>query len=83
MGHPIYLKAKAGEEKSMLEKRKPFEDVYEDVLQAPYDMAKAGLPEFQSPVVQPHTRGSQRLLCHAIKKLTFKFRASQPSFDGR
>jgi hypothetical protein len=56
LGHPIDLKAKAGGEKSMSEKRGPLEDAEGVVLQDPRDRAKAGLPESQSPVVGPHTR---------------------------
>jgi hypothetical protein len=56
LGHPIDLKAKAGGEKSMSEKRGSLEDAEGAVPQDPRDMAKAGLPESQSPAVQPHTR---------------------------
>ena len=56
LGHPIHLKAKAGGEKSMSEKREPLEDAEGAVLQDPRDRAKAGLPEPQSPAVQTHTR---------------------------
>ena len=56
LGHPIDLKAKAGGEKSMSEKRESLEDAEGDVLQGPCDMAKAGLPEPQSPVVEIHIR---------------------------
>jgi len=55
LGHPIYLKAKVGGEKSMSEKRKTLEDAYGAVPQGPHDMVKARLPESQSPVVEPHT----------------------------
>ena len=55
LGHPIDLKAKAGGEKSMPEKREPLEDAEGAVLQDPRDRAKARLPESQSPVVEPHT----------------------------
>jgi hypothetical protein len=37
------------------EKRESLEDAEGAVLQGPCDMAKAGLPELQSPVVEPHT----------------------------
>ena len=40
----------------MSEKRESLEDAEGGVLQGPRDMAKAGLPESQSPVVEPHTR---------------------------
>ena len=56
LGHLVYLKAKAGGEKSMPEKRESLEDAEGAVLQDPRDRAKAGLPESQSPAVQPHTR---------------------------
>jgi hypothetical protein len=54
--HPIDPKAKAGGEKSMLEKREPLEDAEGVVLQDPRDRAKAELPESQSPAVKTHTR---------------------------
>ena len=56
LGHPIDLKAKAGGEKSMSEKRGTLEDAEGAVLQGPRDRAKATLPESQSPAVEPHTR---------------------------
>jgi len=56
LGHPINLKAKAGGEKSMSEKRETLEDAEGAVLQDPRDRAKAGLPESQSPAVKAHTR---------------------------
>ncbi len=40
----------------MLEKRESLEDAESDVLQDPCDMAKAELPEPQSPVVEIHIR---------------------------
>ena len=52
LGHLVDLKAKAGGEKSMPEKREPLEDAEGAVLQDPRDRAKAGLPEPQSPAVQ-------------------------------
>jgi len=54
LGHPIYLKTKVGGEKSMSEKRESLEDAEGGVLRGPYDMAKAKLPESQSPVVEPY-----------------------------
>ena len=42
--------------KSMAGKREMSEDVYGIVLQRLRDMVKAGLPESQCPVVEPHTR---------------------------
>ena len=56
LGHPIDLKAKAGGEKSMSEKRGSLGDAEGAVPQDPRDRAKAALPESQSPAVQPHTR---------------------------
>jgi hypothetical protein len=55
LGHPIYLKMKVGGEKSMSEKRESPEDAESVVLRGPCDMAKAKLPESQSPVVETHT----------------------------
>jgi len=40
----------------MPEKRESPEGVYGAVSRGPRDMAKATLPESQSPVVEPHTR---------------------------
>jgi len=57
LGHRVYLKAKAGGEKSTPEKRESPEGAYGAVPQDPRDKAKATLPESQSPVVEPHTRG--------------------------
>ena len=51
LGHPIDLKAKAGGERSMSEKRGTLEDAEGVVPQDPRDRAKAGLPESQSPAV--------------------------------
>ena len=56
LGHLVYLKAKAGGEKSMPEKRGPLEGAEGAVPQDPRDRAKAALPESQSPAVEPHTR---------------------------
>ena len=56
LGHRVYLKAKAGGEKSMPEKRESLEGADSAVPQDPRDKAKAKLPESQSPVVEPHTR---------------------------
>ena len=44
LSHPIDLKAKAGGEKSMSEKRQPLEDSNGAVPQDPRDRAKAALP---------------------------------------
>ena len=56
LGHLVYLKAKARGDNSMPEKREPLEDAEGAVPQDPRDMAKAGLPESQSPAVKRHTR---------------------------
>ena len=56
LGHPIDLKAKAGGEKSMSEKRESLEDAEGAVPQGPRDRAKAALPESQSPAVEYYTR---------------------------
>ena len=40
----------------MMGKREMSEDVYNIVLQRLRDMVRAGLPEPQCPVVEPHTR---------------------------
>jgi hypothetical protein len=45
LGHRTYLKAKAGGDNSMSEKRETWEGVYGAVPQDPGDMAKATLPE--------------------------------------
>jgi hypothetical protein len=45
LDHRIYLKAKAGGENSMSEKRETSEGVKDDVPQDPHDRAKAILPE--------------------------------------
>ena len=51
LGHPVYLKAKAGGEKSMPEKREVLEHAEGTDPQDPCDMAKAGLLESESPEV--------------------------------
>jgi hypothetical protein len=56
LGHPIDLKAKTEGEKSMSEKRGPLEGAEGVVPQDPRDMAKAALPESQSPAVEYYTR---------------------------
>lgn len=49
LGHPAHLEAKAKGEISMLGKQQSGRSVHTDVLSVPRDMAKAGLPEIQSP----------------------------------
>ena len=56
LGHRVYLRAKAGGEKSMPEKRESPEGAYGAVPRGPRDKAKATPPEPQSPVVGLHTR---------------------------
>ena len=56
LGHLVDLRAKAGGEKSMPEKRRSLEGAEGAALQDPRDRAKAALPESQSPAVKPHTR---------------------------
>ena len=56
LGHLVNLKAKAGGDNSMPEKRETLEDAEGAVPQDPCDRARAGLPESQSPAVQTHTR---------------------------
>ena len=56
LGHRAHLKAKAGGDKSMPEKRETPEGADDAVPQDPRDKAKAALPESQSPAVEPHTR---------------------------
>jgi hypothetical protein len=56
LGHLVYLKAKAGGDNSMPEKRGPLEGAEGAVPQDPSDRAKAALPESQSPAVVRHTR---------------------------
>jgi len=55
LGHRTYLKAKAGGDNRMSEKRETWEGVDGAVLQDPCDRAKATLPDPSFPVVQPHT----------------------------
>ena len=55
-GSSTDLKAKAGGDKSLSEKREAWEGVYRVVLRDPRDMVRAALPEPQSPAVELHTR---------------------------
>ncbi len=55
-GSSTDLKAKAGGDKSMSEKRETREGVYRVVLRDPRDRVRAALPESQSPAVELHTR---------------------------
>jgi hypothetical protein len=56
LGHLVDLKAKAGGDNSMPEKRGTLEGAEGAVPQDPRERAKAALPESQSPAVRPHTR---------------------------
>ena len=78
LGHPIDLKAKAGGEKSMSEKRGSLEDAEGAVLQDPRDKAKAALPESQSPAVQLSHSLLQRLQRSATRGRPFSFRGPTP-----
>jgi hypothetical protein len=78
LGHPIDLKAKAGGERSMSEKRGTLEDAEGVVLQDPRDKAKAALPESQSPSVEDARPLLQRLKCSATRGRSFSFRDRPP-----
>ena len=56
LGHLVHLKAKAGGDNSMPEKRGPPEGAEGGAPQDPRDKVKAALPESQSSAVEPHTR---------------------------
>ncbi len=62
LGQPANLAAKANGENRMPVKRETLEGVYGAVLQDPRDMAKAELPEPQSPAMQRNVLRSPRLL---------------------
>src|SRR4029434_6546593 len=55
-GSSTDLKAKAGGDKSLSEKREAREGVHRVVLRDPCDRVRAALPEPQSPAVELHTR---------------------------
>jgi hypothetical protein len=78
LGHPIDLKAKAGGEKSMSEKRGSLEDAEGAVPQGPRDRAKAVLPESQSPAVQESHSLLQRLQRSATRGRSYSFRDRPP-----
>jgi hypothetical protein len=78
LGHPIDLKAKAGGEKSMSEKRGSLEDAEGAVPQGPRDRAKAALPESQSPAVQESHSLLQRLQRSATRGRSYNFRDRPP-----
>ena len=56
LGHLAYLAGKPGGDKSMPGTRRPSGGVQGGVPQDPRDMARAELPEVQSPVVNMRTR---------------------------
>ena len=62
LGHLIHLKAKAGGERSMSEKRETPEGADGAVRQGPCARAKAAWPEPQSPGVAPSHASPQRLM---------------------
>src|SRR2546426_1306874 len=74
LGHRVYLKAKAGGEKSMPEKRGSLEDVKGAAPQGPRDRAKATLPEPQSPAVEVAHSPLRRLQRGATRGSLFNFR---------
>ena len=78
LGHLVYLKAKAGGENSMPEKREPLEDAEGVVPQDPRDRAKAALPESQSPAVEHAHPLLQRLERGATRVRSFAFRDRPP-----
>jgi len=78
LGHRVYLKAKAGGEKSMPEKRGTLEDAEGAAPQDPRDKAKAGLPEPQSPAVKCAHPSLRRLYRDATGGRSFNFRDPPP-----
>ena len=82
LGHLVYLKAKAGGEKSMSEKRETLEDAEGAVPQDPRDTAKAALPESQSPAVEDAHPLLQRLERSATRGGSFTFRDRPPPTGG-
>ena len=78
LGHPIHLKAKAGGEKSMSEKRGSLGDAQGAAPQDPRDTAKAALPESQSPAVEHAHPLLQRLKRSATRGRSFNFRDRPP-----
>jgi hypothetical protein len=78
LGHPIDLKAKAGGERSMPEKRGPLEDAEGVVPHDPRDRAKAALPEPQSPAVQKVTLAATASIAQRPRGRSFRFRERPP-----
>ena len=82
LGHPTDLKAKAGGERSMSEKRGTLEDAEGVVPQDPRERAKAALPESQSPAVEDAHPLLQRLERSATRGGSFAFRDRPPPTGG-
>src|SRR3954462_12014722 len=82
LGHLVDLRAKAGGEKSMPEKRGTLEGAEGAVPRDPRDRAKAGLPESQSPAVQPSHSLLQRLERSATRGRSYSFRDRPPPTGG-
>ncbi len=78
LGHPIDLKAKAGGENSMSEKRESLGGAEGAVPQDPRDRAKAALPESQSPAVQRTHSLLRRLKRSATRGRSYYFRDWPP-----
>jgi hypothetical protein len=78
LGRLVYLKAKAGGERSMPEKRRSLEGAEGDAPQDPRDRTKATLPEPQSPAVQCAHPLLQRLQRSATRGRPFNFRGPPP-----
>ena len=82
LGHPIDLKAKAGGEKSMSEKRRSLGDAEGAVPQDPRDRVKAALPESQCPAVQQSHSLLRRLQRSATRGGSYSFRDRPPPTGG-
>ena len=78
LGHLVDLRAKAGGEKSMPEKRRSLEGAEGDAPQDPRDMAKATLLEPQSPAMKCAHPLLQRLRRSATRGRPFNFRGPPP-----
>src|SRR5262249_46062165 len=78
LGHRVDLRAKAGGDNSMPEKRGTLEDAKGAASQGPRDQAKAGWPESQSPAVEhAHPPPRRRERC-ATRSSPFAFRGLLP-----
>ena len=82
LGHPIDLKAKAGGEKSMSEKRGSLGDAEGAAPRDPRERAKAALPESQSPAVQLSHSLLRRLERSATRGGSYSFRDRPPPTGG-